>query len=662
MSVMLPPEQEAIRAKCFHPTGTFVEFAKDEVEQSIPDRFEKMVRKHGERLAVRTDNHVLTYDELNRLANRVARAMLAESHDNQQPVALLLENDALMIAAILGALKAGKIYVPLDPLLPDTRAGYIMDDSQAGLIVTDSKNRSLANKLARNTLPLLELDSLDARLSDDSPSRSISPDTFAWILYTSGSTGRPKGVVQNHRNVLHFVMNYNNGLHLCAEDRLTVLSSFSVNAGNHDIFTALLNGSTLYPLNIKTVGLSRLADWLIQHEITIYHSVPSVFRHFLDSVIHEVKFPSVRVIRFGGESTSKRDVELYKKYFSRHCIFVNRLGSTETGTLRWYFMDHSTPIEGNIVPVGYPVEDNEILLLDESGKELSIDAIGEIAVKSRYVTPGYWRKPDLTKASLVHDSERGDERTYRTGDLGRLLPNGCLIHVGRKDFQVKIRGHRIEIAEIEMALLDHPAIKQAIVVPREDYADDQRLAAYLVAATGPPPAVSELRGFLKKTLPDYMIPSTWMFMDAFPLAPNGKPDRQGLPPPFSTRPELDTGFVAPRTPIESRLAEIWSEVLSIDQIGVNDNFLDLGGHSLAATRVVSQVIKHFQVNLPLKSLFESFTVTEMAKLIAEQRRKKLSEDELKSILKDMESMSDEQAQEFLSELGETKPRNEIQDE
>jgi amino acid adenylation domain-containing protein len=653
MSVILPSEQEAIRAKCFHPTGTFVEFPKKEVEQSIPDRFKKMVHKHGERLAVRTDNHAVTYDELNCLANRVARAILTKSHDNQRPIALLLENDAPMIAAILGVLKAGKIYVPLDPLLPDARAGYITDDSQAGLIVTDSKNRGLANKLVRNALPLIELDSLDASLSDDSPSRSISPDAPAWIIYTSGSTGQPKGVVQTHRNVLHFVMNYTNGFHVCAEDRLTVLSSFSVNAGNHDIFTALLNGASLYPLNIKAVGVGRLANWVTRHEMTIYHSVPTVFRYFVDSLTHEVKFPTVRVIRFGGESTSKRDVELYKRHFSRHCILVNRLGSTETGTLRWYFMDQSSPVEGNILPVGYPVEDNEILLLDESGKEVSIDTIGEIAVKSRYVTPGYWRKPDLTKASVLPGSERGDERTYRTGDVGRLLPNGCLIHLGRKDFQVKIRGHRIEIAEIEMALLNHPAIKQAIVVPREDYAEDQRLAAYLVSAARRAPAVSELCSFLKKTLPDYMIPSTWMFMEAFPLAPNGKLDRQGLPPPSSTRPELDTAFVAPRTPIESRLARIWSEVLSIDQVGVHDNFLDVGGHSLAATRVVSQVLKQFRIEVPLQSLFQSPTVAEMARLITEHRSKKLSEHELKRILAELESLSDEEAESQLA--GESTP-------
>ena len=649
MNSNLPPEQEAIRAKCFHPWGTFSEFTKEEIEQSIPERFEKIVAKYRDRVAVKTSSQTLTYGELNRLANRIADAILTESRDNQRPVALLLDNDAPMIAAILGVLKAGKIYVPLDPLLPDTRAGYIMDDSKAGLIVTNGRNRLLANKLARNTFPLFDLDSLDASLPSGSPSRSVSPDAPAWIIYTSGSTGRPKGVVQNHRNVLHFVMNYTNGLHVCAEDRLTVLSSFSVNAANHDIFTALLNGASLYPLNIKECGVGRLVDWLILHEITIYHSVPSVFRHFLDSLIHDVKFPRVRVIRFGGESTSKRDVELYKRHFSRHCILVNRLGSTETGTLRWYFMDQSSCIEGNIVPVGYPVEDNEILVLDESGKEVGIDTIGEIAVKSRYVSPGYWRRPDLTKARFLRGSESEAERTYRTGDVGRLLPDGCLIHLGRKDFQVKIRGHRIEIAEIEMALLDHPAIKQAIVVPREDYADDQRLAAYLAAATRPAPPIGELRGFLKKTLPDYMVPSTWMFLEAFPLAPNGKVDRQGLPPPSSTRPELDTAFVAPRTPIEARLAEIWSEVLCIDQVGVNDNFLDLGGHSLAATRVISQVIKHFQVDLPLRSLFESPTVAEMAGVITEHQAKKLGKEELDRILTELKSLSDEESQRLVAD-------------
>jgi acyl carrier protein len=238
--------------------------------------------------------------------------------------------------------------------------------------------------------------------------------------------------------------------------------------------------------------------------------------------------------------------------------------------------------------------------------------------------------------------------------VGRLLPDGCLLHLGRKDFQIKIRGHRIEIAEIEMALLDHPAIKQVIVVPREDYAEDQRLVAYLVASTRPPPAVGELRGFLNKTLPDSMIPSAWMFMDAFPVAPNGKVDRQGLPPPSAARPELDTAFVAPRTPLESRLAQIWSEVLSIDPVGVHDNFLDLGGHSLAATRVVSQVLKQFQMEMPLQLLFQSPTVAEMAAVITEQQAKKLGRGEVDRILAELESLSDVELQRLVSDQGTTR--------
>jgi acyl carrier protein len=317
-------------------------------------------------------------------------------------------------------------------------------------------------------------------------------------------------------------------------------------------------------------------------------------------------------------------------------------------------MDQSSLIEGNLVPVGYPVEDNEILLLDESGQELAGDDVGEIAVKTRYVTSGYWRKPELTRASFLPGSETEDQRIYPTGDVGRLLPDGCLLHLGRKDFQIKIRGHRIEIAEIEMALLDHPAIKQVIVVPREDYAEDQRLVAYLVASTRPPPAVGELRGFLNKTLPDSMIPSAWMFMDAFPVAPNGKVDRQGLPPPSAARPELDTAFVAPRTPLESRLAQIWSEVLSIDPVGVHDNFLDLGGHSLAATRVVSQVLTNFQLEIPLQVLFQTPTVAEMAGAVMEHQAKKLGRGEVDRILAELESLSDVELQRLVSDQGTTR--------
>jgi len=335
-------------------------------------------------------------------------------------------------------------------------------------------------------------------------------DTLTWILYTSGSTGQPTGVVQNHRNVLHFMMNHTNGLHICSEDRLALLHSCSVNAANHDIFTALLNGASLHPLDIKEEGVADLANWLIGQEITYCHVVPTLFRHLVDTLTGAERFPKLRLIRLGAEPARARDVELYKQHFSRGCILVNRLGHSETGTLLWYFIDRETRIDGPTVPVGYGVEDNEILLLDEAGVEVGLNGIGEIAVRSRYLSPGYWRRPDLTRAAFQPDPEGGDERLYWTGDLGRMLPDGCLVHVGRKDSQVRIRGHRIELDEIEIALLDLDAINEAVVVAAEDRSGDQRLVAYIVPRGRPAPTVTTLRSALAERLPDYMIPSAFV--------------------------------------------------------------------------------------------------------------------------------------------------------
>jgi amino acid adenylation domain-containing protein len=642
----LPPEQRAIRSKCFHPTGTFVEFSAEEIEQSVPDRFEKIVRMYSERLALVTDDHQFTYAELNQAANRIAHALLTRRGTKEEPIALLLENHASLIAATLGVLKAGKLYVPLDSSLPQARLKYIIGDSQATLLVTDTKNISLARDLSENKVLLMNLDELDPALLSENPDLPIPPDTLSWILYTSGSTGQPKGVVQNHRNVLHFVRTYTSGLHICPDDRLTLLFSYSANGAAHDTFTALLDGASLYPFNVKQHGAARLGEWLSRNQVTVYCSVPTVFRSLGETLSGNESFSHLRLIKLIGEPVYKRDVDLYRRYFSSQCLLINRLGSTETGTIRWYFINKETPVDGNNVPVGYPVEDNEVFLLGDASEKVQADAVGDIVVKSRYLTPGYWQKPDLTSAAFV--PTEGDERIYRTGDIGRMLPDGRLLCLGRKDSQVKIRGHRIEIAEIEMALLDHPIVKDAIVVPREDPAGDRRLVAYLLTATRPAPAISELRTWLNKRLPDYMIPSTWMFLEAFPLAPNGKVDRRALPPPSSSRPELNTVFAFPRTPIESRLAQIWSEVLSIDQVGIHDNFFDLGGHSVAATQVVSRVIKKFQLELPVQSLFQSPTVAEMAAVISAHQGTKLDERSLAQILNELESLSEEEARRLLS--------------
>jgi len=648
--VKLPPSQELLQAKCFHSTGTFVEFNKDEIEQSIPKRFEQQARKYSNRTAVVTRNQTLTYDQLNQGVDRLAGAILHQRGGRQEPIALLLEQSASAISTILGVLKAGKIYVPLDTTYPQARIEYILEDSQAPVIVTNNRNFLLARELAKhNACQLLNIDELDPISFVEEPDSHISPDSLAWILYTSGSTGQPKGVVQTHRNVLHDIMNYTNAFHICQADRLILLTSYSVVDTVRTMYGALLNGASLYPVDVKKDGLTHLADWLNHHQITIYRSFSTLFRHFIDTLDGDQQFPKLRLLYLCGEPVYRRDLELYKKQFSPDCIFVNGIGSTECLTYRWNLMDKKIQVNDNNVPVGYPLEDIEVLLLDDGGKEVAFNEIGEMSVRSRYLSSGYWRRPELSQVKFLSDPNGGDERIYRTGDLGLILDDGCLVHMGRKDFQVKIRGYRIEVGEIEAALLNIDNIKEAVVILREDRPRDRYLAAYIVPSRQPALSITALRHALAEKLPGYMVPSAFIILDALPLLPNGKLDRQRLPYPDSSRPNLDTPFIVPETSVEQALAKIWAEVLNVNHVGAHDNFFDLGGHSLAATRIVSRVIKHFQVDLPLQSLFQSPTVAEMATVIAEHQGKKLDQKELGDILVKLESLTEEEAERVLSE-------------
>jgi amino acid adenylation domain-containing protein len=606
----LPSEQQAVRAKCFHPTGTFVEFRREEIEQSIPDRFEQMVRKHGGWLAVKAKDRSLTYHELNQAANRVAQAILRLRGEKPEPVAILLEHGVPMIVAILGVLKAGKFYVPLDSLYPSARIAHILDDSQAGLIVTGDENSSLAEEFLRDSVGLLNTDCLDANLSDRDPGLTLSPDTLSWIHYTSGSTGKSKGVIQNHRNVLHFLMNYTNGLHVCSDDRLT-----QVNRGVQDVLSALLKGASVHPLDVRKEGPTGIAEWLIQEEITIYHSFPTLFRHFVQTLSGDEDFRELRVICLEGEPVYRRDAELYKKWFRPSCIFVNRLGGTEARSIRWYFLDPGTRLTGGTVPVGYAFDDTEVLLIGDDGNPVSGDGIGEIAIRSRYLSPGYWRRPDLTRAKFLPDPEGGEERIYLTGDLGRMASDGCLSHLGRKDFQVKIRGYRVEVGEIEMALSDVEGVQEVVVVARGGNSGDQRLVAYFVAGRKPAPTVSALRRALAEKLPDYMVPSAFVMLDALPLTGTGKVNLSALPEDSPTRPELENTLTAPRDSLELRLTTLWEKVLEIHPIGITDNFFDLGGHSLLAVRLFTEIDRIFGRKLPLVTLLRAPTIEQLASIL-----------------------------------------------
>ncbi|MGH7844014.1 MAG: AMP-binding protein, partial [Candidatus Binatia bacterium] len=604
-------EQRAIQAKCMHPTGTFVEFTKEEAEQSIPQRFEKIVRLYPDRLAIKVKDRALTYDDLNGAANRIAAQILAEQRDKREPVGLLFEQGVEAITAILGALKAGQFYVALDPSFPARRLASILEDSGAGLLLTDQQNIRRGSELATHRCQLLDVDASETNVSTDNPSLFLSPETLACIMYTSGSSGQPKGVVHNHRSILHWVKVHTNQLRICPSDRLTLLQSCSAASCVHNLFGALLNGASLFPFDPR-LEAPRLARWLLDEQITIYHSIPTVFRQMTDNLTGPEEFPDLRVIRLSGMAITREDVERYKKHFSPNCILLHVMGTTEAGTVPHYFIDKLTQVIGRTVPVGYAAEDAEIVLLDDNGSEVGLGQMGEIAIKSRYLALGYWKRPELTDSRFLADPGCAEQRIYLTGDLGRRAPDGCLFQLGRKDLQLKVRGYRIETREVEMRLLDHADIQDAAVVGRESQPGETQLIAYFVPTRDRAPGVSELRSFLQEKLPEYMIPSAFVPLHALPLTPNGKVDWKLLPPPGSARPQVDSPFVPPGKPVEKELARIWAELLGIDQVGIHDNFFDLGGHSLLAARVLSRVFLAYQVDVPLSRFFAAPTVAALA--------------------------------------------------
>lgn len=644
----LAPEQRSIRAKCIHPTGASAEFKKEEIEQSVPHRFEKIVGLYPQRLAVKANDHSLTYEALNQAANRIARAILAKRGQGNEPIALLFQHGIDAIAAILGTLKAGKIYVALDPSFPQEKITYILRDSEAGLIVTNNRNVNLARSLTKDTRTLLNTDEMGNSFSSDNLCLAVAPDEIAHLIYTSGSTGAPKGVVHSHRTYLHRAMEYTNEMHICPDDRLSLLHSVSFGSSRLNLFQSLLTGASLFPFDVKSEGIHRLARWLKEEEITICHLAPALFRQLADFFSGEESLPNLRVIHLSGAPITQLDLELYRKNFFPRTALRIYMGTTETVEVCSYVVEPSFSFPEEGVPVGYAVPGKKILLLDENSREVGANQVGEIAIQSRYLTRGYWRKPELTRCKFLPDPGGGEERIYLTGDLGRMLPDGFLVHIGRKDFQVNVRGYRVEPGEVEMALLAHAGVKELVVVGREDQPGDARLIAYFIPAGHPAPTVTELRSFLKEKLPNYMIPSAFVMLRAFPLTPNGKVDRSALPVPEDTRPDLDAPFAAPRTVVEEDLAEIWAEVLSLDHVGIHDNFFDLGGHSLTATRIISQVIKRFQLELPIQSLFESPTVAEMAAVITQSQAKNLGEKELEQLLAELESLSDNEAQVLVS--------------
>lgn len=587
----------------------FVPFERAAIEQSIPRRFAEQVAAGPDQIAVKFGPGALTYAQLDERANRVAHAVLAACGDRPEPVACVIEQGLSLIAAILGVLKAGKMYVPLEAAHPRERLAYLLRDSCASLAVVDASAMSLIREVGEPGLEILDLDHLDPDLPGGPPGIEVAPDAQAYIYYTTGSTGQPKGVVDSHRNVLHNVMRYTNGMGITRDDRLTLLQSPSFSGAVSSMFCALLNGATSLPFDVRKASAVELADYVDRERITIYHSVPTIFRSFLRG--HRM-FPRVRIVRLEGDQAAMLDIELFRRHFGASCVLANGLGATETGIVRRFLVDRKTELTGGIVPIGYPVEDMDVMVLDDDGEPAAPGTTGEIAVRSEYLAHGYWHRPDLTARAFTAAADGKGGRVYRTGDLGRMRGDGCLEHLGRKDLRTKIRGVTVSIAEVEAALAGLPSIREVAVVARSTQSEERRLIAYYVPTQDKGPTVSEIRRHLAERLPPQMIPAAYVGVERLPLNENLKIDRSALPAPSRARPALEQAYAAPEDPTQAELAHIWQELLEVEPIGVRDDFFELGGDSLLATAMLAALEEATGCDVPPSILLAGSTIEQVA--------------------------------------------------
>jgi acyl-coenzyme A synthetase/AMP-(fatty) acid ligase/acyl carrier protein len=430
--------------------------------------------------------------------------------------------------------------------------------------------------------------------------------------------------------------------HIRADDKLTLFHSIAFGSSHINLYQSLLNGASLHPFDIKSEGITRILPWLREEQITIFHSTPLVFRQLAESLSNHIHLSALRLINLSGAPVSKLEIDLYRKHFPATTVFEISIGATETHTFASFIVDQNFSLPDNGVPVGYPRPGREVVILDATGNTVEPGQTGEIAVRSRYLNLPFPRQSSTTR-----DSKSASAQVYLTGDLGRMMSDGFLIHVGRKDFVTKIRGFRVSVVEIETALMEHSGVMEAAVVPWDSIEGEKQLVAYVVPRKQSILTVRAIANFLRTKLPIYAIPSTFVFLDSIPQT-NGKLDRRSLPRPERVRSNLGNAYVSATNATEQQLIAVWEDVLDIRPIGIHDRFFDLGGHSLAASRVVARVIQTFNVELPVKSLFDAPTVAEMATVITQNLAKLASDAELEQMLREVEAMTEEEAQKQLA--------------
>jgi amino acid adenylation domain-containing protein len=591
----------------------------------LHELFEAQVEQRPDAIAAICEETQLSYGELNRRANQLAHHLRSLGVGPDLVVGISVERSLDLAVGLVGILKAGAAYLPLDPAYPKERLAFMLDDAEVPVLLTQQR---LLMELPEHASQIVCLDADWARIaceSTENPTSGVTAENLAYIIYTSGSTGKPKGVMLDHRGRVNNFTDFNRRFTVGPHDRLLALSSLSFDMCAYDVFGSLAAGATVVlPAALVERDTAHWAELMVRHHVTVWHSAPALLELLVEHISNhpEVRPHALRLALLGGDWIPVSLPDRLSDIVAGVQV-ISLGGATEVSMDSIIYPIERRDPTWRSIPYGRPMANQLAYVLDARLQLVPTGVPGELHLGGVGVAWGYLNRPELTAEKFVPhpfvdaDAQGGPAlapgaRLYKTGDLARYMPDGTIELLGRMDHQVKVRGVRIELGEIVARLNQHPAIEEAVVVVRDDAPGDKRLVAYFISGKDPAPSVAELRGFLRETLPDYMTPSIFVPLEALPLSPNGKVDRKALPMPDLVRPELQTAFVPPRTPLEEVVAGVWRQVLAIDQIGIHDNFFELGGHSLLATQVISRLRDVFQIEVLLRTLFQAPTVASLA--------------------------------------------------
>jgi amino acid adenylation domain-containing protein len=615
----------------------------------LHDLFEAQVERSPDAVAIVFNGKQLTYGELNRSANQLAHHLQSLRVKPEVTVGICIERSLEMIIGLLAVVKAGGAYVPLDPTYPQDRLAHILSDAQLAVVLTQEK---LLPLLPEQGIPVICLDTHWEKIASESqenPVTAVTAENLAYVIYTSGSTGKPKGVLIEHRGAVNTILDINQRFQVGPHDRVLAVCSLNFDLSVYDIFGLLAAGGTIIlPELAIAPNLHHWIDLMKSEGVTLWNSAPPVMQMFAGHLVdYHLTLPaSLRLVLLSGDWIPLTLPGLIRqlKDGAETVELISLGGATEASIWSILHPIRSIDPAWKSIPYGKPMANQQFFILDEQLQPVPVGMVGELYIGGEGVARGYHNRPDLNVTKFIPSPFNNEphSRLYRTGDLGRYTPDGIIEFLGRIDHQVKIRGFRVEMGEIEAVLVQHPTIREAAILAREDAFGNKQLVAYLVlkqpetglcayqgftleerpkssqsAWANPAQLIGAVRSFLQEKLPGYMVPSAFVMLEALPLTPNGKLDRQALPAPEVANQEFhsetESSFIAPRDRIERQLAELWQEFLGIQTIGVRDNFFELGGHSLLAVRLWAKVEKTFNQDLPLATLFQAPTIEQLAR-------------------------------------------------